>query len=126
LAYESFRTGALDPDAECAKPQSLSKGVIVNALSPHPYLFWLTVGAPIVVKAWADRPIAAGGFVAGFYGFLVGSKVLIAVLVGNSRRFLTGRAYVCLMRALGALLLLFSVLLFRNALALLGVLIPHV
>ncbi|HRY44622.1 MAG TPA: hypothetical protein P5164_11830, partial [Thermoanaerobaculia bacterium] len=29
-----------------AAPQSLRKGVIVNLLSPNPYLFWMTVGAP--------------------------------------------------------------------------------
>jgi threonine/homoserine/homoserine lactone efflux protein len=32
-------------------PKSLTKGILANALSPHPYLFWLSVGAPTMSKA---------------------------------------------------------------------------
>ncbi len=119
LAYESFRTSKLDVNMEDAKLRSLSKGAIVNALNPHPYLFWLTVGAPKMIRAWPESPMTAVAFVASFYMCLVGSKIFLAALVGKTRQLLMGRAYKYLMRILGALLLIFAVLLFRDGLNLL-------
>jgi threonine/homoserine/homoserine lactone efflux protein len=122
LAYESFRTSRLDTSIEDAVPQSLSKGAIVNALNPHPYLFWLSVGAPMIIKAWAASPLTAAAFVMGFYACLTGAKIGLAVLVGKSRQLLMGRAYGYLMRVLGVLLAIFAFLLFRDGLGLLGLL----
>ena len=122
LAYESFRTTGIDLNTPHSEPKSLRKGILVNFLNPHPYLFWLTVGSPIIIKRWAEGPFTVIGFLAGFYGCLVGSKAIIAVLVGRSRHFLTGKPYVYIMRVLGALLLLFALLLFWNALEFLGAL----
>ena len=120
LTYGSFQTRQLDGGVQDGKPQSLSKGIVVNALSPHPYLFWISVGAPIVIKAWAESPIAAILFVVVLYACLVGSKVVLAILVGKSRPLLLGRAYGHIMRVLGFLLLIFALLLFRDGLKLLG------
>jgi threonine/homoserine/homoserine lactone efflux protein len=122
LAYESFRTSRLDTSLQDAVPQSLSKGAIVNALNPHPYLFWLSVGAPMIIKAWAASPLTAAAFVTGFYVCLTGAKIGLAVLVGKSRQLLMGRAYGYLMRVLGVLLAIFAFLLFRDGLGLLGLL----
>lgn len=116
LGCESLRTSGFEPEARRAGPQSLRKGVLVNFLNPHPYLFWLTVGSPILVRSWAESAVTTAAFLAAFYGCLVASKVLVAVSVGQSRRFFAGRPYVYAMRVLGALLLLFALLLFRNAL----------
>lgn len=104
LAYESFRAGGIELAGQMDAPQSLTKGVVVNLLNPNPYVFWLTVGAPTVVKAWAETPFAAVAFVASFYSCLVGSKFLLAVLVGKSRNWFMGKPYVYLMRGLGVLL----------------------
>lgn len=104
-----------------AKPRSLGKGALVNALSPHPYLFWLGVGAPVTADALREDGVAAVAlFLAAFYLLLVGSKALLAVLVGRSRTLLAGGAYLWTMRVLGALLLLFALLLIRDGLALLS------
>lgn len=120
LAYGCFRTTGLDMDACSAEPQSLSKGAIVNALSPHPYLFWLTVGGPTMIKAWDESPAAGAAFVMSFYGCLVGAKLVVAVLAGQSKQMLTGKAYGYIMRLLGILLLIFALLLLRDGLTLLG------
>jgi threonine/homoserine/homoserine lactone efflux protein len=120
LAYQTFRTDKLDTDIREAKRGSFRRGAIVNFLNPHPYLFWLSVGAPIMIKAWAENPLSAVVFVTGFYLCLIGSKVFLAIVVGNSRRLITGKAYAYLMRSLGILLLIFSIFLFRDGLSLLG------
>ncbi len=124
LAYGSLRTTRLALSDAQAASRSLRKGVTVNVLSPHPYLFWLTVGVPTMLKGWAKSPLAAGAFVAGFYAGLVGSKMVVAFLVGRSRGWLVGRPYVYLMRLLGLLLLAFSLLLLWDGLKLLGWMIP--
>ena len=93
---------------------------MVNALSPHPYLFWLTIGAPMILKGWETGPAAAVLFVAGFLGCLVGSKVFLAILAGRSSHLLDGRRYGYVLRTLGLLLLLFAAFLFRDGLRLLG------
>ena len=54
------------------------------------------------------------GLSCGFYLLLVGSKILLALLAARSRRFLAGRAYRTVMRALALLLGLFALLLFRE------------
>jgi threonine/homoserine/homoserine lactone efflux protein len=116
LAYESFRTKGLNADLELAEPRSLSKGVLVNFLNPHPYLFWLTVGSPIIIRGWGESPFIAAGFLASFYVCLIGSKILIAASIGKSRSYFKGKPYIYAMRLLGGLLLLLALLLFRNAL----------
>ena len=120
LAYECFRTVRLEMADLDGGPQSLGKGAAVNALNPHPYLFWLTVGGPSVIRAWADSPLGAVAFVAVFSGSIVGSKVMIAAMVGKSKHVLSGKAYGIVMRVLGLLLLIFAVLLFKDGVELAG------
>ena len=108
-----------DPDAPQEAPNSWLRGAAVNALSPHPYLFWILVGAPTLIKAWGQGPSAAAGFLAGFYLCLVGSKALIAIVVGRSAGFLRGRLYRATLYLLGALLIVFAFVLTFEGLALL-------
>ena len=101
---------------------ALKKGVITNVLNPHPYVFYMTVGAPIVFKAIDENILNAGAFLGSFLFLLVGSKVVLALIVGKSRTFLKGTAYINIMRILGVLLILFSIFLFRDGLRLLRIL----
>ena len=87
--------------------------------TPHPYLFWITVGSPLLLAAYAQNAMNAGSFIIGFYGCLIGAKIILAYMVLRSRRFLSGSAYLWLMKALGIALLLFALVLFRDGLALL-------
>jgi len=120
LAWGCFRTVRLEMADLDGGPRSLSKGAAVNALNPHPYLFWLTVGGPSVIRAWADSPLWAVAFVAVFSGCIVGSKVMVAAMVGRSRHMLSGKHYGTVMRVLGLMLLFFAVLLFKDGLELAG------
>jgi threonine/homoserine/homoserine lactone efflux protein len=122
LAWESFRTVEVEAAAIDEPPFSLGKGVMVNLFSPYPYLFWLTVGAPMIVRGWGENPVRAGLFVAGFMTCLVGAKVIIAVTAGRTRHFLRGDSYRFIMRLLGALLVVFALLLMKDGLTMLGVL----
>jgi threonine/homoserine/homoserine lactone efflux protein len=102
-------------------PKSLARGIITNALSPHPYLFWLTVGMPILHKATETSAILPMVFILSFYLCLVGAKIVLAVLAGRTRGFLKGKSYRYLMKTLGLILCVFALLLYRDGLHLLGI-----
>ncbi|GIH26876.1 lysine transporter LysE [Acrocarpospora phusangensis] len=85
-------------------PAQVLRGVVVNMLNPHPWLFWATVGAPLFVAAWDAGPAGALAFVLGFYLVLVGSKVALAGLVGAGRHRVGVRGYRLLLAASSLLL----------------------
>ncbi|MEU5426427.1 LysE family transporter [Streptomyces olivoreticuli] len=100
--------------------RTLRQGVLINLLSPHPWVFWLTTGAPLLVAAWRDSPPGAGGFLLGFYALLVGSKAALALIVARARHRIGTRGYRLLLGGSGVLLLTASALLlveFGSALA---------
>ncbi|HEY3490445.1 MAG TPA: LysE family translocator [Candidatus Deferrimicrobiaceae bacterium] len=122
LAYESFRSAPPGLEVAADEPHSVRKGVLVNILSPHPYLFWVTVGAPMILKGWAKGPSFALAFVLGLYLCLVCSQLVLAQVAARSRRLLNGKGYVRLMRLLGVFLAAFALMLLRDGLGLLGLL----
>lgn len=120
MGLENLRSGATVIDIEEHSRRSLSKGIVTNLLSPHPYLFWLTVGVPVMNQANQKHIAQAAAFLVSFYFLLVGSKIALALLVGKSKSFLRGGTYSFLLRSLGGLLCLFSVLLVYEGVKLLG------
>lgn len=121
LAYESIIIKGIELNLKKVKAYSLRKGIITNVLNPHPYLFWITVGAPTIVKGYRVNLLSVVFFIVGFYLFLVGSKIMIALVVEKYKTFLKGDTYVYLIRTLGFVLLVFSVLFFKEGLNLLGI-----
>ena len=121
MGYETIRSKEGELNLHKTKSNSLEKGILVNALSPHPYLFWLSVGAPTMTKALSVSNIACLAFIGGFYIFLVGSKIVLALLVSKSRSFLRGNIYKYIMRSLGIALFALAFILFYDGLKLLGV-----
>jgi threonine/homoserine/homoserine lactone efflux protein len=120
LGVQSIRTKGVELNLQGMRPNSLTKGIIVNALNPHPYLFWFSVGAPTVTNAMKQGIFAPLAFIGSFYALLVGSKIVIALLVGKSRSFLTGNVYIFTMRFLGMALCALAVILFCDGFRLLG------
>jgi len=122
MGYESICTKGVELNFQETKPKSLTKGILANALNPHPYLFWFSVGAPTMTKAMSLNIFAPLAFICSFYVLLVGSKMLLAIMVGKSKAFLVGNVYIYTMRSLGLVLYVFAFVLFRDGLRLLGIL----
>jgi uncharacterized membrane protein YdcZ (DUF606 family) len=80
----------------------------------------MTVGTPIIYRGIQQNILAALSFVGSFLLLLVGAKVVLAMVVERSRTFLKGRLYIWVMRILGVLLIIFSIVLFRDGFELLG------
>ncbi|MBU1041511.1 MAG: LysE family transporter [Proteobacteria bacterium] len=100
-------------------PGSISKGVLANFLNPSPYLFWMTVGAPLIVEARADGWLTLTSFLLAFFLTIVGSKIGVALLTWRSGPVLGSRGYVLAMRGLGVMLLCYAGFYVRDGLRLL-------
>ena len=121
MAWNSCMPREVEVDAGDAAARSWTKGIRANALSPHPYLFWVSVGGPIMMRANQHHGSGAAiAFLVTFYGCLVGAKILLALLVGRSRHLLDGAAYRNTMRLLGGMLVLVALFLLIDGLTLLG------
>ena len=110
LGVETLRTArrtalpdALDTQAN--PKRELWRGVAVNALNPHPYLFWATVGGPALVSGWRLSPWHALAFLASFYTLLAGSKIAIAWLVSRKAGGLSPVSYRRVLAGSGLLML---------------------
>lgn len=108
LAYQSFNTNISVDEVLYEKPKSLTKGITLNLFNPSPYLFWISIGGPIIIPAYLKNSLSPLVFIIGFYTLLVGSKIVLAYAVGMSRDFITGKVYVYTMRVLGVILIIFA------------------
>ncbi len=120
LGYDSIRSKGIEIEIQNLKLKSIRKGLIVNILSPHPYIFWLMVGAPITIRAYQASPAAAFAFIIAFYVLLVGSKISIALVVDRSRAFLKNKVFIWTLRILGLVLLILAILLIKEGISYLG------
>lgn len=82
LAGGVFRTlrrpGTAFPLEEGATRKSFFSAIAINALNPNPYIFWGTVGGPIVLGGWRESPELGISFLVGFFGtFVLGLGLLI-------------------------------------------------
>lgn len=112
LGFECVKTKGLYIDIQQHGKVSLIKGIIVNLLNPHPYLFWITVGAPIAIKAYQISLSTVIIYFLSFYSLLIGSKICVALIVGGTKTFISDRLYVWIMRILGFSLFIFALLFF--------------
>ena len=99
----------------------LKELIILNFLNPNPYLFWFTVGAPLMVRSFDQSPISGISFLLGFYIGLVGSKFCLALITGKSRNFLQDFWYKLIMKFLGLSLIGLSIYILIDGLDLLGI-----
>jgi threonine/homoserine/homoserine lactone efflux protein len=85
-AYQSLNTSVsvaanIPPDTI---HRGFLKGILMNALSPGPYIFWSVLAGPIVIEAWRQSPGLGLSFVFGFYGMLIGGFALAVILFATA------------------------------------------
>lgn len=98
LAWGMWRSKPPEP-GESSAEGALRRAVLTNLLNPHPYLFWLAIGGPMLATT-PSKP----GFLLGFFGALVGSKVVLALLADRARAWMSTRGYIWTLRALAVAL----------------------
>ena len=90
LAWGAFRAWRAPP-VSCALEHEvglpMGKAVVMNMLSPGPYIFWTLVTGPILVAGWRESPAYGLSFLGGFYLTLVGGLATIVMVFGLAARF---------------------------------------
>jgi len=114
LGYENLKVNLSRLQTKSNKGQSLQKAVITNALNPHPYIFWLSVGGSFIVKG---NTLDCGLFLLGFYLFLVGSKISVALITNRGKSLLKSKYFVYLIRVLGFILFGYMIMLIKSGIA---------
>ena len=84
-AYRQFRP-VEEGQTEVQTRRTLFQAVLMNFLSPGPYIFWSLIAGPILLRSWGQSPHLGLSFLGGFYFALVGGMVLLVVLFGVARR----------------------------------------
>ena len=103
LGFENLKINIGKFDIKGTNTHSLKKAIIANALSPHPYIFWISVGGSFIVKG---NIIESCLFLIGFYLFLIGSKILVALITYKSKYLLQSKYLIIIIRILGFILFL--------------------
>ena len=116
LAYENITIKKVNLQSKNIKINSLEKGIIANFLNPHPYLFWFSIGGPIILKSYQISIVPAILFIFGFYVCLIGSKIVIALSIDKSKNFFIKNLYFYTIKFLGILLLVFALLFVNDGL----------
>jgi threonine/homoserine/homoserine lactone efflux protein len=105
---ESVKIKQKSTEFKLNKKAGLKRGIIVNFVNPHPYIFWLSIGGSIFFKSSSIHVWATILFIIGFYSFLVGSKVIVALIVENSKYFINSKYYFLIIRILGIAQIIFG------------------
>jgi len=108
LGYESIITKGIELNLKKTHPSSLKKANLTNFLNPHPYIFFFSIGGPIIVKALQIGVLPLSVFFLSFIACLVGSKIVLAFFISKSRLFLSSKVYVYTIKLLGIMLLIFA------------------
>jgi len=119
---ESLKIKKANIELKAEKKEGLKKGVIVNFGNPHPYIFWISIGGPIIFRSLSVHIWAMILFVLGFYTFLVGSKVITALIVERSKSFINSKYYFSIIQILGIAQIVFGLTFIKVGLDSLGIL----
>lgn len=79
------------PPRNRAGQVSYARAVLVNFLNPHPWLFWMVVGAPIAVRAIHQAVLFGIFFVLMFYVGMIGLKIALAMLAARGVAWMGSR-----------------------------------
>lgn len=86
-AYKAFTEEREESAAdEATAARSLLSAAAINILSPSVYLFWSTIGAPIVLQGWKISPMHGLSFIIGMYTVFIPALVTLIILFGQTGR----------------------------------------
>lgn len=82
IAFSQYRAGAsfqnqTDETISRSPLQIFGTALLINALSPGPYLFWSTVNGPLLLAALEISLLHAAAFMIAFYSTFLGGMALL-------------------------------------------------
>jgi threonine/homoserine/homoserine lactone efflux protein len=84
-AYKAFTEEKKEIETVEESPaKSLFSAAAINILSPSVYLFWTTIGAPIVLDGWQISPMHGLAFIIGMYAIFIPALAALIILFGQT------------------------------------------
>jgi len=80
------RAGLESPAPPTAEVNNLWRGVLMNFLSPGPYIFWTLVNGPLLISALRQSWLYGLAFLLGFYGAFIGLMLGLVFIFDQARR----------------------------------------
>jgi len=108
LGLQNFRIKTSKFEVVIVRKEAFKRAIITNLLNPHTYLFWLSVGSPIILETLKTDASATIFFLLGFYTFLIGSMVFVALVVDRSKSLVKSKYYSYVVSLLGVVLIFFA------------------
>jgi threonine/homoserine/homoserine lactone efflux protein len=122
IGLENFRTKTSKFEVAIVRKEGFKRAIITNLLNPHTYLFWLSVGSPIILETLKTDASTTVLFLLGFYTFLIGSMTFVALVVDRSKSFVKSKYYSYVVRVLGIVLIFFALVVLTEGLKLMALL----
>ena len=122
LGLENFRTKTSRLGVAVVRKEAFRRALITNFLNPHTYLFWLSVGSPIILETLKIDASATIFFLMGFYALLIGSMAFVALVVDRSKSLVKSKHYSYVVRLLGIILIIFALAVLIEGLKLMALL----
>jgi threonine/homoserine/homoserine lactone efflux protein len=117
---ENFRTKTSKFEVVVVRKEAFKRAIITNLLNPHTYLFWISVGSPIILETLGTDASAVILFLLGFYTFLIGSMIFIALVMDRSKSLVKSKYYSYAIRVLGIVLIFFALVFLTEGLKLIA------
>ncbi|HEX2934899.1 MAG TPA: LysE family transporter [Bacteroidales bacterium] len=114
MGYRTWQTRGIRTEMITTSANSLQKGITANLLNPTPYLFWVSIGTPLILQALHVNVATLIFFLAVFYMMLIGSKMTIVLLISRSKSLLSNLVYFGIMRFLALVLCVFALFFIRD------------
>jgi len=91
LAFGTFKTwrdfNGSSPKTAGSGGMNLMKAVVINLLNPNPYLGWMLVLGPLLLRGWREAPTNGIALIIGFYGTMIIGGSAIVLLFASARVF---------------------------------------
>ena len=120
IGLQNFRTKTDKFEVVIVRKEAFKRAVITNLLNPHTYLFWISVGSPIILETLKTGASAIIPFLLGFYAFLIGSMAFVALVMDRSKSFVKSKYYSYVVRVLGIVLIFFALVFLTEGLKLIA------
>jgi len=87
LAFRAYQTARANVTLTARAMQTgFMTAVLMNTISPGPWIFWSTVGGPLLIEAWRLSTGQALSFLFGFYLTLLGSFIGFILVFATAQR----------------------------------------
>jgi threonine/homoserine/homoserine lactone efflux protein len=120
IGLKNLRTKTDKFEVAIVRKEAFKQAIITNLLNPHTYLFWISVGSPIILETLKTDALAVIPFLLGFYALLIGSMTFVALVMDRSKSFVKSKYYSYVVRVLGIVLILFALVFLTEGLKLIA------